>query len=204
MKTAKKSGKKFGTAILCRMVAPLIVCAFDLIRRKVKIKILGREIGEKLKDVIGEVLEFRRNCPIDDFTTLLEGWIFEVRKKFGQVDGKEQYVTDCEDMYSALKALSEGCKDAQCLYAKIDEYFVDRAGVGDDPDVVVLASGHASKGFEWDRVVILRPDLMPLSSARTDADKVQEENVKGVIYTRAKTEQWVCLEKCPKLDTDKN
>ena len=52
---------------------------------------------------------------------------------------------------------------------------------------VTLSTVHRAKGLEAERVIILRPDLLPLAVERT-WEKVQERNVKYVALTRSKRE----------------
>lgn len=189
------------TAILCRTNAPLVKCAFALIRkgRNVKVKIIGRDVAKVLKDVIGEVLEWRRNCTIAEFIVLLDGWIEAIRNKFKGQEAKDQIVADAEDHHGCLFAMSDQCEDAKGLYKVIDTYFVDSddAATDDDPMTIVLASGHRSKGLEWDRVIVLRPDLMPHPNAQLEADVRQEHNIEYVVLTRGKQELWLCHDKKP-------
>ncbi len=187
------------TVILCRTNAPLVKCAFDLIRkgRGVKVKIVGRDIAKSLKDVIGEVLDFRRNAPMGEFNVLLEGWISDIREKYKDDERKEAYVIECEDMYGCIVAISTQCHDVTGLCRVIDEYFCDSDSLDDDPMTVVFASGHRSKGLEWDRVFWIRPDLCPHPAATHEADIRQEEHLAHILPTRAKKELWICHDRRP-------
>lgn len=187
------------TAILCRTNAPLVKCAFDLIRkgRNVKVKLVGRDVAKQLKDVIGEVLEWRKNVPIAEFEVLLNGWIDAIRRKFAEQEDKASLVADAEDMHGCLVAMMVQAEDARGLFKVIDTYFVDSEAIDDDPNTVVLASGHRSKGLEWDRVIVLRPDLMPHPNAETEADLRQENHIEYVVLTRGKEELIVCHDKRP-------
>ena len=94
-------------------------------------------------------------------------------------------MAECDDKYSCLLAIAEQCDDAHCIVNRIDEFFVDSDEVAEqDERTVVLCSGHRSKGLEWDRVVILRPDLLPHPAAESEEDLAQEENLKYVMLTR--------------------
>lgn len=182
------------TAILCRTNAPLVKCAFDLIRkgRNIKVQIVGRDVAKALKDLVGEILGVRRNCDIKQFEEMLNEWIGEIRQRYAGDESKEAFVAECEDQYECLLAISRQCTDVYGLYEIIDSYFVDSGSVSDDPMTVVLSSGHRSKGLEWDRVIWLRPDLCPHPAAESEADKQQEEHIKYIIATRAKKQLVVC------------
>jgi len=187
---------KVTTAILCRTNAPLVQCAFDLIKRRVKIKIVGRDIAKKLKETIGEVMGHRRHCDITEFEELLDAWLENIVRKYGKKERKQDFVAECSDMHGCLKAISENCDDTRCLYSTIDRFFVDGEDDVDD-DCVLLCSGHRSKGLEWDRVFVLRTDLMPHPGAETEADLKQEENIRYVIKTRAKQTLVLCPDQRP-------
>ncbi len=194
-----KSIMAIKTAILCRTNAPLVTCAFDLIRkgRGVKVKIVGRDIAKALKDIIGEVLDYRRNCNISEFKVLLDGWMMQIRDRFGGDESKESYIVECEDQYACIHAIANQCSDAKELYGVIDTYFVDSETLDEDPTTVVLASGHRSKGLEWERVIWLRPDLCPHPSAEKPSDLKQEEHLKYILPTRAKKNLWICHDQTP-------
>ncbi len=188
------------TAILCRTNAPLVKCAFDLIRKRrgIKVKIIGRDIAKMLKDIIGEVLDYRRNCSISDFNDLLDQWIDDIRDKLQGDESKESVLAEYEDNYECISAIASQCKDAKGLYDTIDQYFVDSESLDDDPMTVVFASGHRSKGLEWQRVIWLRYDLCPHPSAEMEADKKQEEHLKYILGTRAEEVMIICHEQLPK------
>ena len=55
-----------------------------------------------------------------------------------------------------------------------------------DSGTVTLSTGHKCKGFEWDDVYHLNPELIPSPFARTPDEQKQEQNLLYVIETRAK------------------
>jgi len=173
------------TAVLCRTNSPLVTCAFDLIKRGIKVRLVGKDVAKELTELVVEVLEHRINAPIEEFLLLLEGWMREIYRRFGEKEDKEHFVAECEDRYSCLQVIAQNCDDARCVLARINEFFVDSDEAAEADDrTVVLCSGHRSKGLEWDRVVILRPDLLPHPAAESPEDQEQEEHIKYVMYTR--------------------
>lgn len=175
------------TAILCRTNAPLIRCLFDLMKRHVRVKMMGKDIAKKLKDVMGDILGSRRFCSVDEFIIQLDGWMDQYRRKLGNNPSKENLLSEIEDYYGCLKAVAENNlhkESTNDLFKVIDGYFVDEST--DDESTVVLCSGHKSKGLEWDRVIIIRPDLLPHPAAKTEEQLEQEEHLAYVMFTRAK------------------
>jgi len=196
-KTSTKVGMK--TAVLGRTNSPLLTCAFDLIKlgRGVKVRILGRDIAKMLIDLVGEVLGSRRNCNLDEFLILLDDWITAIHRKYGDKDKYEALVAECDDNYACLKSIAMQCNDAKGVIATINEYFCDEDDIDKHADAVLFASGHRSKGLEWDRVIILRPDLCPHPAAETEEDLAQEAHLWYVMGTRGKKELVVCHDKRP-------
>ncbi len=173
------------TAVLCRTNAPLVTCAFDLIKRGLKVRLVGKDVAKQLTDLVAEVLEHRINAPIDEFLQLLNGWMQEIYRRFGEKEDKEAFVAECEDLHGCLQVIADNCDDARCVIRKINEFFVDSDEAAEqDERTVILCSGHRSKGLEWDRVVILRPDLLPHPAAESPEDQEQEEHLKYILFTR--------------------
>lgn len=192
-----KPRKHVKTAILCRTNAPLMECAFDLIKRNVVIKIVGLDIARALKETIGEIIGTRRRVDIVTFEELARVWIDNIHKKYGKIDNKAEYVAECDDMHMSLMALAHRAEDVQGLYDLIDTYFIDGDAFDEEEDCILLCSGHRSKGLEWDRVFILRPDLMPHPGAEREEELKQEANIEYVIKTRAKRELILCPDQRP-------
>ena len=196
------SKDKLSTAILCRTNAPLIKMLFDFIKSGSQIKalIVGREVGRALKDTIAEVIGTRFNPPIKEFDILLESWINQLRDRYAEKDGQsEMFLADCEDHRACLVVLSQSCKDVKELFNKIDTFIVDQDKVDEiDPDTILMCSGHRSKGLEWDRVIVIRPDLCPHPNAKSDEEQEQEENIRYVMFSRAKKEMFIIHDEQPK------
>lgn len=197
--------RRLKTVFICRTNGPLLQAGFDLRKRcpSIKLRIIGRDIARALKETVVEILEWRRNVGIDEFNTLLESWIGEIRNKYKDKEGKEAYWAECEDKCDQIRLLSYGMKDARGVMQEIDRTFIDSDELEDDPDVVVFASGHRSKGLEWERTVIIRFDLVPHPNAETEDDLEVEEYIKYVMLTRGKEEMIVCYDKLPEPDRTK-
>ena len=127
------------TAVLCRTNAPLVICAFDLIKCGVRVQIVGKDVARKLKETIGDILEHRRNAPVGEFVELIEGWIDDIRTRFAGKPSKETFVAECEDYAGCLLAMCEHCKDAKGLFNLIDEFFVDEENAEKNGNVVTLS-----------------------------------------------------------------
>jgi superfamily I DNA/RNA helicase len=192
------TAERLPTFILCRTNAPLVKCAFDLIKlgRNIRIKMIGKEIAKQLKDLVGEVLEYRRKSPMDEFKILLDGWIANIRAEFQEKEGGEEIIAEANDKYECLVVIGQHCVDTDGLLKNIDQFFID-GDTEDDPNTIYLCSGHRSKGLERERVIILRPDLCPHPGAKLPADIEQEEYLWYVMLTRAMKCLIICRDDRP-------
>jgi len=172
--------------ILCRVNAPLIAAAFDLIRRGVPARVKGRDIGQQLTralDAMAKVKGF-------SFLRLPEYCEHWRKVKLSSLIGREgtemqqAAVNDWADSVLAVyeAARLRGATDVGEMRAYIANLFTDEDGG------IVLSSIHKAKGLESRRVGILRPDLIPHPMARQDWEQGQERNLAYVAVTRAREE----------------
>lgn len=169
-------------AILCRQTAPLVSVAYGLIARGRACRILGKEIGEGLVNLI----EAQRARGIDRLIEKLETWRDREMARF-VAKGNERRAEAVKDRVDCLlviiEALPETGRTIPALIAKIASMFSDDKDAG----VLTLATIHKVKGLEYPTVAVLRPELMPSKGARLDWQYAQEMNLCGVAATRAKT-----------------
>jgi DNA helicase II / ATP-dependent DNA helicase PcrA len=170
-------------AVLCRTTAPLFELAYQLIGKGQGVQILGREVGEGLVNLIKRM----KAKTLVSLETKLEAFRTREMEKFIAEDKEAQAeaVSDrIECITLSIASLDENNRTVGKLINQIRAMFESKSGV------VTLCTVHKSKGLEWDRVYILRPDLMPHPMARQAWEQVQERNLMYVAYTRAKSELW--------------
>lgn len=171
-------------AILCRNNAPLLPLAYDLISHGVPCQVLGRDIGKGLVTLIKHL----KGISLPDLIQRLRVYKAKETARFAALDqpDKADRVTDQVDCILAVVAhLDHDNQSVWGLVQTIEEMFAsDDVKVG----LLTLSTVHKAKGKEWRRVAILRPDLMPAKWAKLDWQRVQEENLKYVAWTRAKEE----------------
>lgn len=170
-----------GDAILCRFNAPLMTQAFALIRQGIACKVEGRDIGKGLTKLvrrwktrdIGELLD-----RLDQYKEN------EIRK--AQARGSDTKIQAINDQVDTLVEICHGVQQkgrtsTDDVAAAIENLF------GDDinpKQCVVLSSVHKAKGREWDRVAFLDK---PVKRQLQDWEKLQEQNLRYVAITRAKS-----------------
>ena len=170
-------------AILCRVTTPLVEAAYGLIKRRVPCRILGRDIGVGLENLIKQM----KARDIDHLEERLDNYLNrEIAKLTSK--GKEDKAQAVDDRVTTLRCiishLDEGNRTIDNLIRSIQQLFTDN-----NKGLLTLATIHKAKGLEWQRVFILgRHKYMPSCWARKAWQKQQEVNLIYVAYTRAKQE----------------
>jgi len=168
-----------GDFILCRTTMPLVKLFFQFLIQNKKAIIKGSDIGVHLIELIGK---------INNLKELIEFWEDELiafsstLKSSGVLNPKEHsgYVA-LEDKVSTLVFLAKLSNSVEDLKMKITTIFTDEI------QGIVLSTVHKVKGLEANRVFIVRPDLLPMTTVR-GWQQIQETNLEYVAITRAKTE----------------
>lgn len=171
-----------GSAILCRNTKPLVALAFDLIRRRIPCRVEGRDIG---KGLIKLATKWKSVKTIHGLEVAL------ARYKAAQVTrakaaGKELQAQSIEDQVDTLMIIADECRKAgndniPAVVASIQSLFEDGR-----KDMIVLCTGHRSKGMEWETVFILDMEgTIPSRYARKAWQIEQENNLAYVMITRA-------------------
>lgn len=179
------SAMKDGDMVLCRTNAPMVRPVFELIRRKKKATIRGRDIGKNLMDLVEKIL----SDTFGDVDTISLTTVMQVLKRYKDeevskllVAGKTAQAQTLEDKAETLVALSDGIRTVGELRVRIDEIF------SDEIDGIVFSTVHRAKGLEAPSVYILRQDLMPHPYAKQPWELEQEANIEYVAYTRSQGE----------------
>lgn len=175
--------------VLCRSKSPLVKLYNKLIKKGINCYIKGKEIGADLIDLINSVdaVQMGKELLTDGlFIRLYERLIYE-RNNVMYKHGLDIWdaslslsVMSLYDQISTLLTLSEGCNTIEDLTNKISMTF------NDDSDGICLSTIHKAKGLEAEKVYILCRSTMPPKRAQKDWEKIQEQNLIYVAYTRAK------------------
>ena len=171
-----------GSIILCRNTAPLIAFAYALLQRDVPCRILGRDIGKQLADVVNK----RRAVNLDDLEGKLRLWRDREAQNAIESDRSPERIND---QFDCLLFFINGLDDDSCtidsLLAKIDLMFTDEAN-GASASRVTLSTVHKAKGLEFATVFILdKEKYMPSRYAKQPWQMQQEYNLLYVAITRS-------------------
>jgi superfamily I DNA/RNA helicase len=166
--------------IVCRNTAPVVGLAYKLIAARVPVKVLGRDIGRGLINIIKKM----RAHGIDALEEKIDAWerreVEAAMSKRG-AEMRAQSISDkAESIRASIDALDENHRTIPALIANIEALFSDNG-----PRVCTLSTVHKAKGLEARRVFVLDPQLMPSKYAKQDWQKSQERNLIYVAYTRA-------------------
>lgn len=171
-----------GSLILCRNTAPLVAFAYGLLQRDVPCRILGKDIGKQLADVVKK----RRAVSLDDLNEKLKIW---AERESAAAIERDQSPERIWDQYECLMFFISGLDDdsrtIDSLLAKIDLMFTDDTN-GDSASRITLSTVHKAKGLEFPTVFILdKEKYMPSRYAKQSWQLTQERNLIYVAVTRA-------------------
>lgn len=168
-------------AVLCRQTAPLVGLAYKLIGQGRGARVLGKEIGEGLINLV----KLQKAKGIDALREKLDDWCEREAARF-IAKGEEERAEGVRDRVACIVTfidnLPENGRTIPNLIRRIDALFEDKGG-----RVLTLSTVHKAKGQEWNTVAILSPELMPSQAARQEWQMEQEKNLMYVAATRAKT-----------------
>lgn len=154
-----------GDAVICRNNAPLVGLAIDaLINYRVVLKIKGKQWA-------APVLTIFKELPLTNAKDVLKARWEAAREK-----AKHKQLID--DRYETVSRIL----NAGLTYSDLERMFTD------DKTDVTLSTGHKCKGFEFERVFWIYPELVGAYGGE------QEQNLAYVICTRAINELYICGE----------
>jgi len=165
-----------GDVILCRCTAPLVQECLRLIREDNKATVKGRDIGEKLLELV-DAATGDEGLSVEHFATELH---LIVADKIKRHPKNEQ---EWQDKQDTIECFFSTCQTVADIKRKIISIFEDKQ----DESGIRLMTVHKSKGLENRRIFLIRPDLLPHPKSR---DLEAENNLHYVAITRAKEDFW--------------
>lgn len=166
-------------AVICRNNAPLLSLAFKLLRQRIGVKMIGRDIGKGLVTLAKKLLPLPGILPAE-CQQLISHWM-EREISIASANHDEAKVERTMDRGECLLAvLDSGPANSREFIENLDALFAREDGR------VILSSGHRAKGLEWDTVLHLDPWRIPSKWAISEEAKKQEANLRYVIETRMK------------------
>lgn len=181
-----------GSTILCRNIAPLVAFTYALLQRDVPCKILGRDIGKQLSDVVKKM----RAVSLEDFQDKLSLWLSREVER-AEKDGRspERIFDQVECLRFFVESLDEDSRSVASLLAKIDLMFTDETN-GKTAQRVTLSTIHRAKGLEYPTVFLLDWHLLPSKYAKQPFQLTQERNLQYVAITRSMDKLFYIRSEC--------
>lgn len=175
-----------GDMVLCRNTAPLVRMCLEMIKSHKKAYVKGGDIGKTLANMVT-----RSNArTITDF----EFWL---GRELGTISSR---LSKKYPGMTAAELQSEPTYSIMADKIEVFEAIIDSTAIGTPSELVYwinnlfaeekagicFSSAHKSKGLENRKVFIIEPELMPSRHAKTVGQKIQEENLMYVAFTRGK------------------
>lgn len=168
-----------GDFILSRTNAPLIKVCMQLLKRGVRARIKGRDIGRGILAVIKK-LQASNVAEIPQLLSMRTQHEIDKASSISNEDARLARIEFVQDQEGVILALLTGAATVEELCRRCDELFSDNAEHG----AVMCSSVHRSKGLETDRVYLIEETFRGTS--------IEEQNLRYVAITRAKhTLAWV-------------
>jgi ATP-dependent exoDNAse (exonuclease V) beta subunit len=172
---------KEGDFILCRNNSPLIETFLFLTKKGKRCKILGRDLGNGLLNVLNKIEDFSKESKEE----LLKNKREQLKEKgVINVTNNSSYNELIERIF-ILEELHKEFQDISVLKSTIEDMFADERNLS-TKDFVVLSTIHRSKGLESDCVFFLYPDLLPSKYAESELELYSEDCLRYVCITRSK------------------
>ncbi len=175
---------KAGDMILCRNTYPLVKLGFQYISEGIKAVIVGKDLGANLINMIRKTKAKSFDEMYGKLAKEGDKMITTISRIKGITDTEARNSSQYEaykDKVEAITVISDGCSDIDEVIQKIETMFGD-----DSVDAIKLSTIHKAKGLEADNVYIIHAELMPSKNAKLAWQKLQEQNLIYVAYTRAK------------------
>lgn len=172
---------KEGDFILCRNNSPLIETFLFLMKRNKRCKILGRDLGNGLLNVLDKIEDFSKESKDE----LLKSKREKLKEKgVINITNNPSYNELIERIF-ILEELHKEFQDISVLKSTIEDMFADERNLS-FTNYVILSTIHKAKGMESDNVYFLYPDLIPSKYAETELELYAENCLRYVCITRAK------------------
>jgi len=181
-----------GDFVLSRKNAPLLPLCLGLLKRGVRARIEGRDIGKALRDIVSSL----KAKSVPHYLERVQAWGEKASKRAGKIkheDVRKRKLDEISDQVEVLQAIAEGCANVAEIVTRCDTLFGDDPADGRPRGHVVLSSVHKAKGLDAERVYVLASTL----STRNQ----EEKNIAYVAYTRAKAQLTLVREALDTLPT---
>jgi superfamily I DNA/RNA helicase len=175
-----------GDMVICRNTKPLIAAFFYFLNRGIKSYVVGKDFEKGLITLAESVHGYSMQNVQKNIEDKLHSFYDElVEDGVKNPDNNPKYIA-LQEKCEILLVILDRCDKAADLVPRIKEIF------DEDKKAIKLLTSHRSKGLENERVffieVFCKKKLLPSEYAVLQWQKIQEDNLLFVTYTRAKQE----------------
>lgn len=168
-----------GDFIISRVNAPLVKTCMALLKRGVRARVKGRDLGKGIVALIRR-LGARQ---VTDVAPGIDTWCraeIEAAESIVDESTRQERLEQVIDQRDVVLALLEGASTVAELEARVEEMFSDAV----ERRAVTCSTVHRAKGLETERVFLLKDTFR--------SGRLEEDNLRYVAITRAKqTLVWV-------------
>ena len=186
--------------ILCRLNAPLVSMCIGFIKRNVRAKVKGRDIGARLIKEYDNILDENPDVKtVDEFLGALSEYSRREITRAGIKKLSQPKIQAISDTFEALKAVGEyqssiqrsNITNVSVIKSQITYIFAEDVPEG----FITLSSFHKAKGLEADNVFLIDFDKVPFKPSKDTPfrkeDYEQEVNIIYVGITRPKENLYI-------------
>lgn len=173
---------KDGDWVICRNLKPLVETYMWLTKNRVKSVVRGSDIGSGLIALIDKTSAKTIGSLMQRLDNEKDELLHKLENKGIRKPALHPKMEILQQNIDVISVLSEGLTDVESLRRMIRGIFRD------DVSGVVLSTIHKAKGLENDRIFFAVPELIPSKYATQEWQLEQEQNLKYVAITRAKSE----------------
>jgi superfamily I DNA/RNA helicase len=139
--------------------------------------ISGKDMNSNLQSLACEV----KGDTLSEMRQHLGAWHDVESQRLMDCEASETRMVLLDDRVASLKAIMEQYQTPADVFTSMNDLYSGPAAR------VTLSTVHRAKGLEAERVIILRPGLLPLAVTQ-DWEKHQEVNIEYVALTRSRRE----------------
>ena len=212
------------TAIICRTNAPLAHAALHFLKNDVDFQIVGKDLSRDLVEIIKKTTFSKpENVSIEGYADKLASHLQDVEDKWSNKISKRDEIKELKEFVSVMTSVlyylaekdykeSENSRPMQTV--KDFQIYLERKLGGLDPDnekdasilksqdpkkKITLTTAHKSKGLEWERIFLMRPQEYDPQrpSIKTQEQAQQEMNAWYVAATRGRNTLMVSADDKP-------
>lgn len=177
-----------GDMVLCRQTFPLVSLCLKYLSMGIKAYVNGSDIGKTLSKMIMDSkqdsnwnMQYVYSYLYAEREKMVQNAITKENLSRGEAF-ETTSVRNHTEKIQVIELLGKDTTNPQDVIDKINKIFSD-----DDKSGIMLSTIHKAKGLESENVFIIHGELMPSKHATKPWEITQEQNLRYVAYTRAKS-----------------